>query len=1036
MAFQSFFEESRWKIVDVLKTEPREAELFGVDDLHLAPAARNFLARQYPRGIYRHQKEALRHAIAEEDVTLVTGTASGKSLVFQTAAVNMLARNPRGRVMAIYPMKALGTEQRDRWQRALESAGFETPGLETMGSPDSVVGRIDGNVPPGFRLNILERSKVVVFTPDIIHAWLFSNLNQPQVINFLREVKLVVVDEVHAYSGVFGSNAAFLFRRLQHLTDLLGARPSYICASATIAHPESHLHSLIGKQFHMIGPEMDSSPRYPLDVYLAEPAGKERFLDEVVKLLAYLTEHTSSRFIAFVDSRKQVELISSILNRLLKENAKAAEALAAAAAAEAATLAGEPVPEDGLEAPAKPAPRTTSGGRGGWGRKKATTPTPEEEEADPEGEVTGVLQQLNVLPYRAGYEDHDRRQIQERLAAGTLNGVVSTSALELGIDVPNLDICVLIGVPASATSLQQRIGRIGRHAPGSVIVVNGGDVHDQTVFADPASFFKRPLAESALYLENEHIQYIHTLCLARPHGEHDQVAKAAGKPDAPFESQIDWPEEFINLCRKESAGETPRRFAGLKLEARDRPNYTFPLRDVESQFKVERRDGPNVSSMGSLSFAQLMREAYPGAIYYYATIPYRVTRVNVKAKNVQVRREKRYTTQPQRTLPAIFPRLSPGGVFSAARQDGLLRLETGLLVRESIRGVIEQRGRTETPYSYPLSRDLGLFQDQPYFSRNYFTTGVVITHPALAGDGVSPESAASMLYEAFLLQIPYERQDIGFAADKFRSGREPYITEGASFLTIYDQTYGSLRLSRRLLDPMVQGQVLAEAAFLTVVTGGVSNASPAESPAHATNPAATRQALVALARAALQHPQEALAFGAVEAVQRDPELWERVVMPGSKGLMVRTSEEFHVQRIFKSPNGLMYEGTPASMMGTSASVMPLLTDVVEVPGESQVGWYNVETGEVEAAGGLENARLAPTGEIETLAGIDPGWLRRVLAAYFDDASLTLLAERVGLAITGEERPARIAALVERSEGLKLLSAALDVCVETAGMGEA
>ena len=132
----------------------------------------------------------------------------------------------------------------------------------------------------------------------------------------------------------------------------------------------------------------------------------------------------------------------------------------------------------------------------------------------------------------------------------------------------------------------------------------------------------------------------------------------------------------------------------------------------------------------------------------------------------------------------------------------------------------------------------------------------------------------------------------------------------------------------------------------------------------------------------------------------------------------------------------MYEGTPASMMGTSASVMPLLTDVVEVPGESQVGWYNVETGEVEAAGGLENARLAPTGETETLAGIDPGWLRRVLAAYFDDASLALLAERVGQAITGTERPARISALVEGTDGLKLLSAALDVCVENAGMGEA
>ncbi len=283
-------------------TEPRAAELFGVDDLPLAPASRNFLARLYPKGIYRHQKEALRHALAGENVCLVTGTSSGKSLVFQAAAVNLLAHDPNARVMAIYPMKALGNEQRERWQIALESAGLAapapTPALAQASratgslSAEGPIGRIDGNVPPGFRLNILERSKVVVFTPDIIHAWLFSNLNQPIVIDFLRRVRLVVVDEVHAYTGVFGSNAAFLFRRLQHLIGLLGAKPAYIAASATIAHPEKHLDNLFGKNFALIGPELDTSPRFPLKVYLVDPPKQERFLDEVVQLLDYLTHQT------------------------------------------------------------------------------------------------------------------------------------------------------------------------------------------------------------------------------------------------------------------------------------------------------------------------------------------------------------------------------------------------------------------------------------------------------------------------------------------------------------------------------------------------------------------------------------------------------------------------------------------------------------------------------------------------------------------------------------------------------------------------
>lgn len=1032
MSFQDFFENNHWHIVDVLGTEGRQAEILPVDDLPLAQPTRTFLQKAYPDGIYRHQKEALEKTLAGENICLVTGTASGKSLVFQAAAVDRLARNPKARVMAIYPMKALGNEQRERWMKTLVNAGMvpeNAPDLENL------VGRIDGNVPPGFRLGILERSRVVVFTPDIIHAWLFSNLGQPQVINFLRDVQLIVVDEVHSYSGVFGSNSAFLFRRLQHLLGLLGAHPQFICASATITRPAAHLRSLFGQDFALIGPEHDTSPRFPLQVVLAEPSGTERFLEEVVRLLDDLTHQSQSRFIAFVDSRKQVELITSILNRLQRDAAKAAAATAAAASeaeatalleAEAAEAAGESAEEsNGTARPAsKGAGRKTQVRQSpGWGRsskKKDEEESSPYDEPDLEGEVTGVLQQLNVLPYRAGYEDHDRRQIQERLANGTLNGVVSTSALELGIDIPHLDICVLIGVPGSATSLQQRIGRIGRHGPGTVVVINGGDVHDQAVFAHPKSFFQRPLAESTLYLENEHIQYIHALCLARNGGEHDQVLEAASKTEAKaaalyarrtkllFNSPVDWPKNFIALCQKERAGETPRHLVSLRLEAHERPNYTFPLRDVESQFKVERRDGPNVSSMGSLSFAQLMREAYPGAIYYYATIPYRVTRVNLKAKVVTVRREKRYTTQPQKTLPAVFPQLSLEGIFSAVRQGGLTNMEINLLVRESIRGVTEQRGRSESLYPYPLPREMGYYQDQPYFSRNFFTTGIVVTHPALDAEGVNLELAAVIFYEAFMLMFPFDRQDIGFAADHLRIAREPFFPSGLPFLTIFDQTYGSLRLSARLLEPGMLGKVLTEATLL-----GAQQENLVRAPA-------TLGALAEMAQAAFHDPREGLIFGNPDQQDsakgrdaRDPEQWERVVVPGSKGLMVRTNEEFEVIRILNTPAGISYEGTPSSMQGTGASVMPLIMDVAEIPGETEAGWYNIQTGALEPAG-VEPTQVHLSGSSESPAEVDAGWLQHILAVYLTQDQLTHLAGLYGVnAATHEETAAALAGLPDR-----------------------
>ncbi len=436
------------------------------------------------------------------------------------------------------------------------------------------------------------------------------------------------------------------------------------------------------------------------------------------------------------------------------------------------------------------------------------------------------------------------------------------------------------------------------------------------------------------------------------------------------------------------------------------------MRDVESQFKVERRDGPNVSAMGSLSFAQLMREAYPGAIYYYATIPYRVTRVNVKSKVVTVRREKRYTTQPQKTLPAVFPRLSPGGVFNAARQDSLSNLETSLLVRESIRGVVEQRGRNENIYPYPLSREMGFSQEQPYFSRNYFTTGVVLTHPALSVEGVNLEAMAAILYEAFMLTIPFERQDIGFAADRFRVSRAPLIQEGQPFLAIYDQIYGSLRLTSRLLNPQTLGQVLAEAALLAGKQESLVN-SPA-----------SLAGLAEMARVIFAEPREVLSFeGDIAAAVRDPERWERVVMPGSKGLMVRTNEEFHVLRIASTPAGLSYEGTPISMQGTGASVMPLLSDVAEIPGESQVGWYDLQTGEIEPAVAAETIQLHASGAPEPPPQIDPQWLRRMLTVYFDESALDQLAELRGIA-PAADRPAAVETLINAWPALDLLDAAL------------
>lgn len=859
------YQPAGWHTVHTLNVPGRKGEYFPIDDLRLSLPARQFVTAAFPGGIYRHQREAIAHLLGGRHVCVTTGTASGKSLAFYVSAVEHLSRDSRAKIIAVYPTKALGVEQEERWRQALRRTGL-----------DARVGRIDGQVPVSSRLQVMRNSSVLLFTPDVIHAWLLSRLSERAVLGFLRQISLIVVDEVHNYTGVFGSNSGYLFRRLQHVLGLLGRSPQFLCASATVAEPTKHLRRLFGLDFAVVGAEADTSPKHQVRVQLLNPPGSADLLSEVSDLLSGIAHETHSRFIAFVDSRKQTEHIASILARQQDK--------------------GE-----------------------------------EQETAFRQDH----LQRLDVLPFRAGYEEQDRDVIQTRLSRGHLRGVVSTSALELGMDIPGLDIAVLVGVPRSATSLYQRIGRIGRHAPGRVLVINTGSVYDEAVFRVPQEFMDRPLAEGALYLENIRIQYIHALCLARSGGEHDQVSAALGREEGEaFGSGVEFPAGFPDLCARERRGEVPADLQGMKAESGEDPHHTFPLRDVESQFKVEFKSGPDQRQLGSLSYGQLMREAYPGAIYYYTGRPFRVYRVNVHTKVAHVRREKNYSTKPQMLPTLVFPNLTPDNVFKSSSCGELLAVECNLQVRESICGFKERRGSGESVVQYPVAAD-GIYLNQPRFTRNYFTSGVVLTHPALGGDGIDCELLAGMLYEAFLMLVAFERRDINVAVDKHRVTRGP-VREGDKFIALYDQTYGSLRLSGRILEADGLRRTLEVAAELLA----------AEEPTEVVE--ATAVALTALTSCLVGEAVE-VTF-ATEQLAADSSTYETVILPGSRGINTsRTNEEFEVEAVFFSPliQGLSYRGRHISTMGETVTETLPIHALTPIPGESRTGQYNYATGEIE-----------------------------------------------------------------------------------------
>lgn len=154
--------------------------------------------------LWRHQSLALGAVAENRSVVMATGTASGKSLVFQAAALRVPENDPEARVLVFYPLKALATDQLVSWRKAAKAAGFRS----------DLIGEIHGSLLPDERATAI-MARIVVMTPDVCQAWLMRNVSNPEVRRFLKGLRLLVLDEVHVLEAVFGSNVAFLLRRLQ-----------------------------------------------------------------------------------------------------------------------------------------------------------------------------------------------------------------------------------------------------------------------------------------------------------------------------------------------------------------------------------------------------------------------------------------------------------------------------------------------------------------------------------------------------------------------------------------------------------------------------------------------------------------------------------------------------------------------------------------------------------------------------------------------------------------------------------------------------
>lgn len=697
--------------------KPGKVASYHVGAKDLGQRVEDYVNRNYQGKLYEHQYAAAKLVSENKNVCITTSTSSGKTAIFHMAALEILEKDPNARIIAVYPMGALGSQQVDSWQNKLK---------------DVKCGRIDGTIDPSERLRILKECSVITFTPDTVHTFLLGKLKDDRFADalkkFLANLKLVIIDEVHLYRGMLGSNSAYLFRRLNSCTLLAGGKlPQYITASATINDPVQHSSDISGiDKFDIIGPNMDTSPSCPTKIFLIGIGkGLSNLLTE---LTSGLPDNCHS--ITFIDSRKDVVQVALDTEKALN------------------------------------------------------------------------MQQIGIYPFKSGLEAEDYNNILNVLGTNKFKGVVSTSSLEVGIDIGALNVAILNGIPNSSTSFYQRIGRVGRGGTNDEAVViimdNPNSIVTKRLFNDPQKLLSLPPEEPALYLDNKNLVNIQALHFVGDGLEFQSVANKNWDSDFKRVAGL-FPIKFSNICHdilNNQFSADYQQFMGL---GGNYPEIVFTLRQFDVQYKAYERNNPD-QGLGELNMQNVLREAYPEAVYIYLRIPRRVVKVDKMKHEIileRLRGNQSVSTKP-RTGVLVTPQKS-SQIHGHIRFGQLHVMNLGLSEFTTIKGYKEyirfaNGGAIENIKDYP-----GDYWKQNSFNHTMLTEGVIITHPLMTSK-IQRSLVAHLLYEVFLSSSAFERSDIEYCSGTLNTDIG-IIKANTSFITIYDKIIGGLNITSRLMDP-------------------------------------------------------------------------------------------------------------------------------------------------------------------------------------------------------------------------------------------
>lgn len=292
----------RGQIAKVVELPAREARYADPRPPLAQPVARSLTSLGIKR-LYTHQAEALERARAGESFVVVTGTASGKSLCYNLPVLETMVAHPEATALYLFPTKALAQDQ----LRALMSL---VEGLEGGFSAAITAGTYDGDTPQDERRRLREKGRIILSNPDMLHSGILPR--HPSWSRFFRNLRYVVVDEIHVYRGIFGSHVANVIRRLLRIARHYGASPVIIASSATIKNPREFASLLSGRDMALVG--NDGAPRgrkfFALwNPPVIAPTGERRSANAEAKDLMVRLIKNRIGTIAFVRTRTVAELL-------------------------------------------------------------------------------------------------------------------------------------------------------------------------------------------------------------------------------------------------------------------------------------------------------------------------------------------------------------------------------------------------------------------------------------------------------------------------------------------------------------------------------------------------------------------------------------------------------------------------------------------------------------------------------------------------------------------------------------------------------